>query len=93
MRMGWAVTAVLAFTVFQGQAQAPPQSEAVPALAGARAWEYGALFQGGNGLTQDRNGFQFFMAGVHLGKVLTPEIGKGYFRGNVEYAGELFPYW
>lgn len=69
------------------------QADAVPGLANARGWEYGALFQGGKGLTQDRGGFLFFQAGVHAGKVLTPEIGKGLLRGNFEYAAELFPYW
>ena len=55
--------------------------------------EYGVLFQGGVGLTENRNSFRFLMAGAHLGKVLTPELGTGLFRGNFEYAGEFFPYW
>ena len=33
------------------------------------------------------------MAGVHAGKVLTPNIGHGPLRGNVEYAVEVFPFW
>ena len=45
--------------------------------AAARTWEYGALLQGGNGLTEDRGGFHFLMAGGHLGKVLIPEMGHG----------------
>ena len=28
-----------------------------------------------------------------MGKVLTPELGTGLFRGNFEYAGEIIPYW
>ncbi len=55
-------------------------------------WEYGALFQGGIGVTENRGGYQFFLAGVHVGKVLTPEIGTGSLRGNFEYAAELLPY-
>lgn len=55
--------------------------------------EFGALFQGGVGLTEDRSSFRFLLAGAHLGKVLTPELGTGLFRGNFEYAGEFFPYW
>ncbi len=73
--------------------QASRSADAVPSLANAQSWEYGAIFQGGKGLTDDRDGFQFFMAGAHVGKVLTGEIGTGLFRGNFEYAAELFPYW
>lgn len=74
-------------------AQARVVRDPIPALADVRPWEFGALFQGGKGITDGRDDFQFFMAGAHLGKVLTPEIGKGLLRGNFEYAGELFPYW
>jgi hypothetical protein len=55
--------------------------------------EYGLVFQGGNGLTDNRDGFHFLQAGVHVGRVLTNNMGSGFFRGNFEYAGELFPYW
>jgi hypothetical protein len=53
----------------------------------------GVLLQGGNGLTDNRGGFHFLMAGGHLGKVLTPEIGHGRLKGNFEVATELFPFW
>jgi lipid A 3-O-deacylase len=55
-------------------------------------WEYGALIQGGNGL-EDRTSFKFLLAGVHLGKVLTPEVGHGMLKGDFEYAVEVFPLW
>ncbi len=55
-------------------------------------FEYGVIAQGGVGLTEDRGGFKFLMAGVHAGKVLYSHPG-GAFGGNFEYAGELFPYW
>ncbi len=55
--------------------------------------ELGALFQGGVGLTENRGGFRLLLAGAHVGKVLTPELGTGLFRGNFEYAGEIIPYW
>lgn len=61
--------------------------------ANSRPWEFGALFQGGVGLTENRDSYRFLMAGAHLGKVLTPELGGGILRGNFEYAGEFFPYW
>ena len=59
----------------------------------ATSLEYGVLVQGGNGLTENRNGFKFVMAGVHAGKVLTDNLGSGPLRGNFEYAVEVFPFW
>ena len=55
--------------------------------------EYGAVFQGGNGVTDNRDGFHFLQAGAHIGRVLTNNFGPGLLRGNFEYAGEIFPYW
>jgi len=55
-------------------------------------WEYGVLVQGGMGL-EDRTSFKFLLAGVHLGKVLTPEVGSGPLKGEFEYAVEVFPLW
>ncbi len=55
-------------------------------------WEYGILIQGGNGL-QDRTDFHFLMAGVHLGNILTSDFGTGLFKGNIEYAVEVLPFW
>jgi len=65
----------------------------VQAIAGRQPWEVGVLAQGGVGLTEGRDNFRFMMAGVHLGKVMTPVIGHGFFRGQFEYAGEFFPFW
>jgi hypothetical protein len=56
-------------------------------------FEFGAIAQGGVGLTEDRNGFKFAMAGVHAGKVLYRHDKPGLLHGNFEYAVELFPYW
>lgn len=55
--------------------------------------EFGALVQGGFGLTQGRGNFSFFMVGLHAGKVLTATFGQGLLRGNLEYAVEAFPLW
>jgi lipid A 3-O-deacylase len=55
--------------------------------------DYGVLFQGGMGLTDNRDGFKFLLAGVHVGRVLTNNFGKGVLRGNFEYAIEVFPFW
>jgi lipid A 3-O-deacylase len=75
------------------QAQAPAEVTPVSAEANGTPWVIGGLFQGGVGLTEDRNSFQFLLAGAHIGKVLTSEIGTGHFKGNFEYGIELFPYW
>lgn len=57
------------------------------------AWDVGTLVQGGVGLTEDRSGLKFLMAGVHTGKVLTSDHLPGVLRGNFEYAVEAFPFW
>ncbi len=62
-------------------------------LSGWKHYEIGALIQGGQGLTQDRDGFKFFMAGVHVGKILTGNVGPGPLHGNFENAIEFFPFW
>ncbi len=61
--------------------------------AARKPLEFGAVVQGGNGVTDNRDDFKFFMAGVHAGKVLTPNMGRGLLHGNFEYAMELFPFW
>jgi lipid A 3-O-deacylase len=69
----------------------PPDPSRVHQAANAN-WEYGVLFQGGVGL-EERTDFSFIMAGAHLGKVITPELGTGLFKGNFEYAVEVLPLW
>jgi len=64
-----------------------------PVREQAKPWDFGALVQGGFGVTEDRGGFKFFMLGVHAGKVLTGNVGHGMLRGNFEYAVEVFPLW
>lgn len=96
-------TCVLALTAVlfacTASAQAPQQNVPVAdptplyANSGHHPLEYGLLIQGGKGLTDDRDDFKFLMAGVHAGKVLTGNVGKGIIRGNFEYAAEVFPFW
>lgn len=45
---------------------------------------------GGTGVGASSS-FKFFETGVRIGKVITPEIGKGRFRWRFEYAGDLIP--
>lgn len=65
----------------------------IPPTSGAHRWEYGGVFQGGLGVTDNRGGFKFLAAGGHVGRVLTADLGTGFLKGNFEYAVELFPYW
>ena len=64
----------------------------VAEVANSTPWEYGALLQGGVGL-ENRTNYSFLLVGGHLGKVLTPQLGTGLFRGNFEYSVEVFPFW
>ena len=64
-----------------------------PVRQEVRPFEIGGLMQSGFGVTEDRGGFTFLMAGVHAGKVLTGNFGRGMMRGNFEYAVEAFPFW
>jgi lipid A 3-O-deacylase len=79
--------------IAQAQSSGTVNESPVAKVANSIPWEYGALIQGGNGLTENRDGFHFLMAGGHLGKVLTPELGHGLLKGNFEYAVEVFPFW
>lgn len=74
------------------------QPQAAPAVTNSvrdtvEPLEYGVIVQSGVGLTDDRDGFKFLMAGIHAGKVLTPNVGPGFLHGNFEYAVEVFPFW
>ncbi len=69
-----------------------PLSSPVASEANRKPWVYGLLVQGGVGL-QDRTDFSFSLAGGHVGKTLTPELGHGLFKGNFEYGIEVFPFW
>jgi hypothetical protein len=63
------------------------------AWQGVKPWNFGVLAQTGFGVTEDRGGFKFLMAGVHAGKVLTGMSGRGVLRGNFELGVEVFPFW
>ena len=71
---------------------AAAQTNALDAASSHQPWEVGVIAQGGFGITDNRDGFKFIWAGVHVGRVLTNNFGKGPFHGNFEYAGDIFPY-
>jgi hypothetical protein len=87
-----AVLATTSLALAQSPASTVVADSPVAAHANSMSWEYGALIQGGVGLEQ-RTDFSFFLVGGHLGKVLTPQLGTGALRGNLEYSIEVFPLW
>jgi lipid A 3-O-deacylase len=90
----WVLALLLAATRL-GSAQAVA-SDATPfnnETTGHLPLDLGVLVQGGFGVTENRDGFKFLLAGVHAGKVLTSNAGPGFLRGNFEYAVEVFPFW
>jgi lipid A 3-O-deacylase len=71
---------------------APATTNVLDTASTHQPFEVGAIFQGGNGITDQRDGFHFLWAGVHAGRVLTNNFGPGILRGNFEYAMDFFPY-
>ena len=89
-----AISPILALALAFGAASAQ-QGPANPLDSASthQSFELGAILQGGNGITDNRDGFHFLMAGGHAGRVLTGNMLSGPLRGNFEYAVEIFPYW
>ena len=85
----------LGASFLSAQTTAPPAAESSPfsPTNGRLPWNIGAILQGGKGVTDNRDGFKFLMAGVHAGKILTRNVGPGPLHGNFEYAVEFFPFW
>ena len=68
-------------------------SSPTPFTGDSHPLELGVLVQGGLGLTDDRGGYKFMMAGGRAGKVLISNVGPGLLHGNFEYGIEVFPFW
>jgi lipid A 3-O-deacylase len=94
-RTGTTVLGILCLAVTTSTTLHAQQTEPSPIQSASthQPLEYGVIVQGGKGVTDDRDGFKFLMAGVHAGKVLTNNFGPGLLHGNFEYAAELFPFW
>jgi lipid A 3-O-deacylase len=73
-------------------AQATPASP-TPFTGDSHPIEIGVLAQGGVGVTDQRGGFKFMMAGGRAGKVIFANVGPGLLHGNFEYGIEIFPFW
>lgn len=55
-----------------------------------QTWEITPWFQGGTGLGHASD-FKFISTGLRVGRVLTPVLGDGRFRGTFEWAADLIP--
>ncbi len=91
-------TVALALPLLLPTPSLPAQQTGLPetrpsALLAKQPFEFGALMQGGIGVTEQRGSFRFLMAGFHAGKVLTAPAGPGLLHGDFEYAVEAFPFW
>jgi lipid A 3-O-deacylase len=53
-------------------------------------WVVGVLASGGTGLF-DRDNVQMVRVGVHVGRVMTGVLGKGFLRGTFELDAEIMP--
>jgi lipid A 3-O-deacylase len=54
-------------------------------------WDLGGWVQGGHSVTGGVSGVGAFSAGFRVGKILTKEKGKGWYRGNLEVAADAIP--
>ena len=89
------VAALITATIAVAQKSTSQVNATAPASeAAANAkWNFGALVQGGFGVTEERGDFKFLLIGGHAGRILTPNVGGGLLRGNFEYGVEVFPLW
>jgi lipid A 3-O-deacylase len=55
------------------------------------SWTLGVWTGGGSGVSGTTADTQLWLTGARLGKVLTGDMGKGIFRGRLEYAVEAIP--
>jgi lipid A 3-O-deacylase len=55
------------------------------------SWNIGVWTGGGSGVSGTTADTQLWLTGARVGKVLTGDVGKGVFRGRLEYAVEAIP--
>lgn len=55
------------------------------------AWDFGVWAAGGHSVAGGTGDTGVFDAGLRVGKVLTAQHGRGWFRGNLEYAVDVIP--
>lgn len=95
---------IVSLMLVAGTLNAVAQAQIAPSASGAdsndpvaqvkhdMSWQLEPFANYGNGFG-NRDQFKFFWAGVELGKILTPVVGKGFFAGQFEYAGNIMPLW
>ena len=58
-----------------------------------RPWEFAPFVNYGKGIGGDRSNYNFLLAGVEGGKVMTPVIHAGILSGQFQYAVNIMPLW
>jgi hypothetical protein len=56
------------------------------------SWQFEPFVNYGNGFG-NRDQYRFLSAGVEVGKILTPVVGKGWWSGQFQFAGNVMPLW
>lgn len=72
-----------------GACLAQTREDGATAIRGTH-WTAGILAGGGNGLF-DRTNVHYVRVGVRVGRVMTPELGRGFARGTLEVDSEIMP--
>lgn len=75
-----------------GQATSPVLDSPVAEVRVQRSWEIAPFANYGKGVGE-RSQYNFFWAGLELGKVLTPVVHAGIFSGQFQFAGNVMPLW
>jgi len=70
----------------------PDDADPVAQVKHDMSWHIGPFVNFGNGFG-NRDQYRFFWAGVEAGKILTPVVGKGWWSGQFEFAGNVMPLW
>lgn len=71
---------------------APDADNPVAQVRHDQSWQLEPFVNYGNGFG-NRDQYRFFMAGVEVGKILTPVIGKSWWSGQFQFAGNVMPLW
>jgi lipid A 3-O-deacylase len=94
------VTLLLLAGALNAEAQVPEgptairgnSSDPVAQVKHDESWHLEPFVEVGNGFG-NRDQYRFLSAGVEAGKILTPVVGKGFFAGQFEFAGNIMPLW
>jgi hypothetical protein len=76
----------------QTVASATGVSDPVAQVRHDMSWQLEPFVNYGNGFG-NRDKYKFFWAGVEAGKILTPVVGRGWWSGQFQFAGNIMPLW